>query len=244
MALSAFGKLIKLTILAYPKVTDSGKKIGSPIPFPVMYNPTSFTETKNAVYSCDKRENAQAENLRFKRSKSGDIKMDFLFDSTGTSISGGVIGGAQAAAANVAGGVDIQIALFKELCFGIDGEKHRPNYLTIVWGSFILDCQMMSYSVKYDLFNSLGRPIRATVSCTFKETATNQLDALFSKLSSPDLTKIHLVKDGETIYNIAEDAYGDTKFYTEIARVNNLTNFRRLKPGQQLALPPIAKTNA
>lgn len=35
--------------------------------------------------------------------------------------------------------------------------------------------------------------------------------------------------------------YGDSKYYLEVARVNKLTTFRKLKTGQQLIFPPIQK---
>ena len=62
-----------------------------------------------------------------------------------------------------------------------------------------------------------------------------------AKLFSADLTHVHLVKDGETLPAIAHQIYGDPKYYVEIARVNNLRNFRSLKPGMELILPPVNK---
>ena len=41
---------------------------------------------------------------------------------------------------------------------------------------------------------------------------------------------------------ICDDVYEDEKYYIEVARVNGLTNFRSLKPGTNLMLPPIDKT--
>ncbi|MCK5703624.1 MAG: LysM peptidoglycan-binding domain-containing protein, partial [Cyclobacteriaceae bacterium] len=62
-----------------------------------------------------------------------------------------------------------------------------------------------------------------------------------ARLQSPDLTHFKIVKEGETLPLIAKKIYGDSKYYLEIARVNNINNFRRLKTGQQLVLPPIDK---
>ncbi len=35
--------------------------------------------------------------------------------------------------------------------------------------------------------------------------------------------------------------YGDSKYYLEVAKANNLTNFRKLTPGQEIFFPPIQK---
>jgi nucleoid-associated protein YgaU len=86
------------------------------------------------------------------------------------------------------------------------------------------------------LFNQLGQPLRAKVSATFLEVPKPPAK------QSPDLTKIHLVTAGDTIYNIAKAEYDDESFYLQIAQANDLKNYRKLVPGQKLVLPPIAKT--
>jgi nucleoid-associated protein YgaU len=98
--------------------------------------------------------------------------------------------------------------------------------------------------IKYELFAPSGRPLRATANCTFKEHSSSLLDALLSAFSSPDLTHVREVKAGETLPLIANEIYGDPALYTEIARVNGLKNFRDIRPGQQLILPPIDKATA
>jgi hypothetical protein len=35
--------------------------------------------------------------------------------------------------------------------------------------------------------------------------------------------------------------YGDSKYYIEVARFNNLNDFRNLNEGMQLKFPPLAK---
>ena len=40
---------------------------------------------------------------------------------------------------------------------------------------------------------------------------------------------------------MSKKIYGDSKYYLEVARVNQLTNFRKLTPGQELLFPPLEK---
>jgi nucleoid-associated protein YgaU len=91
------------------------------------------------------------------------------------------------------------------------------------------------------LFHSSGAPLRANVNATFKQSVSRTQQAAQARLTSPDLTHFKIVNEGETLPLIAKKIYGDSKYYLEIARVNNINNFRKLKAGQQLVLPPIDK---
>ena len=93
----------------------------------------------------------------------------------------------------------------------------------------------------YKLFNSAGLPIRATVSSSFVESLSRREQAVEAGRESADLTHKRIVKAGDTLPLMAKRIYGDPSFYMEIARVNNLKNFRELKVGQELILPPIKK---
>lgn len=37
--------------------------------------------------------------------------------------------------------------------------------------------------------------------------------------------------------------YGDSKYYLEVARVNEITSFRKLEVGKEIFFPPIEKTS-
>ena len=83
--------------------------------------------------------------------------------------------------------------------------------------------------------------MRATINASFKKSVSRTEQAAQARLTSPDLTHFKIVNEGETLPLIAQKIYGDPNFYLEIARVNNLNNFRKLKAGQQLILPPVNK---
>ena len=59
--------------------------------------------------------------------------------------------------------------------------------------------------------------------------------------TSPDLTHLRDVKDGDTLPLLVYDIYGDGKFYLEVARVNKLVNFRSLRSATRLSFPPLDK---
>ena len=134
-----------------------------------------------------------------------------------------------------------QIDAFLLITQGLNGTTHEPNFLQLNWGTFIFNGVMESATVTYKLFHSSGAPLRASINASFKQSVSRTEQTAQARLQSPDLTHFKIVKEGETLPLIAKKIYGDSKYYLEIARVNNINNFRRLKAGQQLVLPPIDK---
>ena len=55
--------------------------------------------------------------------------------------------------------------------------------------------------------------------------------------------RFYTVKDGDDLRLISNQAYGSPDFFLEIARANNLINFRRLSAGTELELPTIEKND-
>jgi nucleoid-associated protein YgaU len=61
-----------------------------------------------------------------------------------------------------------------------------------------------------------------------------------SMLSSPDLTHSVQVKDGDLLPLLTSQIYKDQNYYLQVAKVNKLKNFRKLKAGTTLVFPPIS----
>ena len=47
------------------------------------------------------------------------------------------------------------------------------------------------------------------------------------------------VKAGDTLPLLCYQIYQDCTYYIDVAKINNLTNFRDLKPGIKLQFPPL-----
>lgn len=119
----------------------------------------------------------------------------------------------------------------------VNKTTHTCNPLKIMWGAgLFFNCYLENAQVTYKLFNQLGQPLRATINATFVE-----ISGVKKNFESPDLSKVHVVIAGDTIYNLAKKEYDDESYYIKIAEANDLKNYRRLVPGQELILPPIAK---
>ncbi len=228
------GILLKMLVLSYLTDADGNKLF--PLPFPVMYNPESFSKNLTVEYQCKGGPGDDRTELSFYKTSTGDVSFEFLFDATGASNNG-----IQSEVAGALQGVDVQIALFKQLTAERNPISHQPPKLTLVWGTFIFDCRLVSMTTNYTLFSSIGRPLRAKVNATFKGDEPRSIISAIAKLFSADLTHVHLVKAGETLPMIAKRIYGNPAYYMEIAKVNQLKNFRSIKPGTELILPPVNK---
>src|SRR5699024_10761068 len=100
-------------------------------------------------------------------------------------------------------------------------------------------CVLKSASVKYTLFSSDGRPIRAKISATFEGFIEDELRVAKDSDTSPDLTHRRTVQEGDRLPLMCYQIYGDSKYYLQVAAVNDLTNFRNLEPGVQIYFPPL-----
>ena len=230
-------EVAKLTIQAFEDA-NFGKSKGDK--FPVMYNPNTFSQNYHSVWIGETPPGGTADNQTYRRLKSDSVSFDFLFDGTGVSGVGNTSIDLNKEVKEV-GYVNQQIEKFLEITQGLNGSTHEPNFLQLSWGTFLFNGVMESATITYKLFHSSGAPLRANVNAVFKQSVSRTEQAAQARLKSPDLTHFRIVKAGETLPLIAQKVYGDSKYYLEIARVNNINNFRKLKAGQQLVLPPIEK---
>jgi nucleoid-associated protein YgaU len=78
------------------------------------------------------------------------------------------------------------------------------------------------------------------VKLSFTNAMSPQEEALRANRSSPDLSHDVVVVEGDTLPLLCYRIYRDSSYYPEVAQVNGLSNFRRLKPGMRLFFPPLA----
>lgn len=256
---SPLGGLEKLKITAF----EDDHYDASTATYVVMYNPTTFSYQVTSEWLPEEGVDPDARQLQFRANKSDSVTFEFLFDATGASppgndkagdidlsylgdenVSRDLISGNKESAIEIIqedGHVDRAINKYLEITQNVQATTHTPNYLQINWGAYQFRGVVKNTTVNYKLFNSAGLPIRATVTSRFVQSLSREEQAAEAGRQSADLTHKRTVKAGDTLPLIAKRIYGDPKYYVEIARANNLTNFRNLKMGQELILPPIKK---
>ncbi len=241
------GKVEKLRIAPYEDETfDEGKKVSKTEEFSVLANPEKYSVKYSVEHNTDQAEGESHNNPKYRVSSSPELKLDFIFDGTG--ILDGHSKGLKLVdtinkktTSNTS--VIDQIEHFKKVVFYYEGDIHKPYHVKILWGSLIFQGVLSDMTIDFNLFKPSGEPLRAIAKVTFKGAIDDDLRKGLTKVNSPDLTHIRVVKEGDTLPLMAERIYGDPKYYLEVAKANNLINFRRLRPGQKLFFPPIEKVS-
>lgn len=183
------------------------------------------------------------------------LQFDFLFDATGVipkpstlGVIGDipVVGAIASAVSNIASpqeqyDVMKEITKFNSVVFTYKGTQHSPRKVQILWGKLVFDGNLTSLNFDFKLFTSDGTPLRAVATAAFIGTITDKLRVAAQGDQSPDLTHVRQVQNGDTLPLMTYQIYGDASYYLEVARVNNLTNFRNLKAGDTIKFPPISK---
>lgn len=200
--------------------------------FVLPVNPEKYEQTFSVEYDVKPAEGAQGVEGKFKSSAPEELTLDFVFDGTGT-----VYGYAQEGKS-----VAQQISEFKQTVYDIEGEIHQPHYLKLVWKDFVFNCVLTELKISYTLFDPEGQPLRAKLSCTFLNYIETERRVREENKSSPDVAHVRTVREADTLPLMAHRIYGDPSWYLELARHNDLTNFRALASGRQLAFPPVDKT--
>jgi LysM repeat protein len=214
---------------------------------PVSFNPTEYTLNKGVQIAEIAIPGLDSPVLQFVRGQSETLLLDLFFDSTDS--------GMDENATSVTEQTDQFYQLIK-----IDGTVHAPPVVYFSWGpefpgsspsSWIgggtgsqqrygFQCIVESVRQRFTLFNPLGVPLRATLTVSLKEykTLSEQLAEL--NLQSPDHTHSHVVQQGETMAQIAAEAYNDPTQWRAIADQNAILDPLNLMPGTLLQIPVLA----
>jgi hypothetical protein len=202
------------------------------VPFIAMVNPESYSLNYGVSYSRNQGVGTSGVSQRYNATPPEDLSLEFLFDATG------IIDGIPR------NDVQDEVARFKTMLIDYNGDAHEPLHLKIAWGPLLFKGRCQSLNITYKLFNPDGKPIRAVCQAGFTRSIPEAQRRAEENSQSPDLTHRRIVKDGDTLPLLCYQIYGDSIFYLQVARANNLVNFRNLRSGQELQFPPVAKTTA
>ncbi|MGD1951216.1 MAG: hypothetical protein ACFB14_16425 [Leptolyngbyaceae cyanobacterium] len=236
-------QLEKLKIQVYKKPDRRGEPKDT---FEVMFNPESYSLQYQNKYQSYQGINTSTRSARYSLSKPTTLSLELILDNSGVVANPGIAGTLLTGSAlvnKVTGKNDVykRVQRFLELTTYMDGELHQPKFLKVVWGDLTFDCRLTSVQVSYTLFNRSGQATRAKLDTQFTYDIEDSKRLKQENKSSPDLTHIRTVKSAETLPLLAEQIYGDPNYYIQLAQANQLNNFRRLKSGSKINLPPISK---
>lgn len=211
----------------------------------VLFNPTEYTLAKSAQFAEVPIPGLDSPLLQFVRGQTETLTVDLFFDTSDA-------GGTGAEAESVTAKTDPFYQLIK-----IEAESHAPPVVLFSWGGeafpghrtyetlagqnrYGFKGVVESVRQRFTFFSSTGLPLRATLSLTLKEYKTLHEQIAELNLNSPDRTKAHVVREGETITRIAELAHDNGADWRAIALWNGIEDPLALEPGMVLEVPPLA----
>lgn len=195
--------------------------------FKVMLNPDGYSREWRIQYSDKEANGSTASEKKFSRIEPSKLTLKkIIIDGTGTVSTGGL-------------SVTDRIDELKAIVCKYNGDKHEPNWIQVKWGSLIFVGRLSSLSVDYTLFKRDGTPLRAEVAMTFGGARSKEEAKKKANQSSPDLTHLVEVNAGDTLPLMCHRIYGDSEYYRDVARINNLSGLMTLMPGITLCFPPL-----
>lgn len=229
MADAATGEKDKLKITVC-EVDDNGKvSVDESREFLFVLNPSAYEHSFEIGYSQKEAIGQSASSTKFSGARPETLKISTMIDGTGA------LGQAEGEVKDVKS----QLADLVDIVYKYDGDQHEPNHVRILWGSQIFYGRLESLSLDNTLFKASGEPLRAKLQLRFKQFMSNEEEALRANRSSPDLSHLVEVRAGDTLPLLCYRIYRDSSYYLEVARHNDLSDFRDLEPGSKLHFPPL-----
>jgi nucleoid-associated protein YgaU len=186
----------------------------------VLFNPTEYSLEKGNEFANINIPGLESPLLQFVRGGLGTLSMDLFFDSYEE-------------------GKDVRDYTGKiTKLLRVEKELHAPPIVRFVWGKLIFTAVISRITQKFTMFLGDGVPVRATLSVTFNEYAT-EFSQKEKVLNSRDRTKHYVLKEGDSLWLIAEKEYGDAAQWRAIATANKIINPRIMTPGREIVVPPI-----
>lgn len=225
------GALTRLVITAFkqPDFTDFAGA------YQTALNPESYQKSFTTNVTAMQESGTDGTPVKYNYTAPDTLDLEFLFDRTG------VLPDSLFAGRDLGLGIEADLEIFKRVVFNYDGSTHQPHFLRINWGTLDFPCLMTKMDIEYKLFDPNGKPLRAVAKVSFIRSQGQKLIVAMMNKMSPDLTHMRTVNEGDTLPLMTERIYGDSKYYLEVAKINKLSSFRKLKTGQQIMFPPLQK---
>jgi len=203
----------------------------------VQFNPTECGIDYGAKYADLEVPGLLMPLLQFVRGEARTLSLDLYLDCTETR---GNLGEALALAGGAATGSEVERRLAEIRKFVlIKNELHAPPICQFSWQNISFDGVVTSLREKYTLFNDSGNILRARVTVTLRSYQSVERQLADMGKRSPDHSRVRVVRTGETLTQIADEAYGDPRLWKAIAAANGIARPRFLTPGMALYIPAI-----
>ena len=209
--------------------TDTSERIS------VLFNPEEYSLNHANNFASVTIPGMRAPIIQFTHGNMRTINMELLFDTVEKHQEGDKV-------INEAGD-DVRSLTNKVTgLLDINAQTHAPPILLFTWGDFSFTCVLASANQRFVLFRPDGIPVRARVTITLNEYVDAD-DLALDARETADFTKLHIVKQGETLSIIAQQHYESAQLWRPIALKNELDDPRSISVGQSLEIPALPYIN-
>lgn len=212
--------------------TEAGKKTT----FVCQFNPDELSISTQGHFSSKERTGDDQPIVQYLGGTSSTVSLNLFFDTSSSyEIRENMSKPVRKKAEDVTKYTNVLIGLVS-----IEGKPHRPPQVTFKWGSLSLSGYVDDVKVNYTMFETGGKPVRAQVGLTLMALNVAGADSKeASPPESPDRTKCIVMTEDSSLWNIANQEYGDSAYWREIARANGIMNPLSVPAGTYLKVPAL-----
>lgn len=211
--------------LVHAKLTDVSSAAVPPPSVEVQFNPTEYAIDSGATYAVMPVPGLQTPIQQFIRGDADQLTLELFVDETSS---------------RNAGKESVKARLETLRTFvRIDASLHAPPVCQFVWGDLSFVGTVVSLRERQTMFSTDGNPVRARVSLTLRAYKSAEVQMRELRLESPDRTHVRVLREGETLSTIANEAYGDPRAWRPIAEANDIDRPRFVPPGTALKIPAL-----
>lgn len=212
----------------------------------VLYNPQSYVRKRSVEYQPVQELGAEFPKLQYNGGGIEELSFELFFDSVsaGEEVKGKngedkLKNEFKQNQGKILKEKTVDVRTYTQKIYDlmtIEADAHRPPMLSISWGSMEFTGFLSSCEQNFTKFSSNGNPVRAVLNCQFIRCSDGKEAALNPK-QSPDTTKYRTVRQGDSLWAMAQKEYGDASQWREIAVANGIVNPRTLRSGEMLTVP-------
>jgi len=210
--------------LVHAKLID----VSSAAPQPtveVQFNPSEYSIDRGATYAVMPVPGLQTPIQQFIRGDADQLTLELFVDETSS---------------RNAGKESVKSRLETLRTFvRINASLHAPPVCQFVWGDLTFVGTVVSLRERQVMFSTNGNPVRARVTLVLRAYKSAEVQMRELRLESPDRTHVRVMREGETLSTIANEAYGDPRAWRPIAEANDIDRPRFVLPGTALKIPAL-----
>ena len=193
----------------------------------VQFNPAEYNLSRSTSYAEKKVLGMDNPFTQYIAGEAESLKITLMFDT--------YVPPGEKSEEESGSDVRIQTERIAKL-MALDPKKHRPPKVTFRYGSLMFSGVITELNQTFTMFLANGMPVRAKLEVTFRSLGKENTHV---PLESPDRTKCRTIHEGQSLWALAYEEYGDPEKWKEIARENRIANPLQIKPGQVLKLPAL-----